>query len=213
MPAGRIEATLWFVSGKGMKLLSSERFSWPSLGFELRRGENTVAKLEDLPEAVQRRLRGYIESGVVRVLDDGEAGDDSGELVSGVQDIVLGDGEPGRAAVGQTDPEPGERPSPAGGAEGTVDDPIDEDAVSAVTELGRVLSHPIRTEILITFASGRLFDFAELSRRLGKPASTISEHVTALERAGLVRCSGFRKARRYRVIVSELARLKKLIPC
>jgi hypothetical protein len=39
-----------------MKLLSSERFFWPSLGFELRRGENTVPKLEELPEAVRRRM-------------------------------------------------------------------------------------------------------------------------------------------------------------
>src|SRR5438105_3824602 len=59
----------------------------------------------------------------------------------------------------------------------------------------RVLSSPIRQEVLDTLAGLGAVSLAELGAILGRPADGLYYHVRLLERAGLVRFAGTRRKR------------------
>lgn len=71
------------------------------------------------------------------------------------------------------------------------DDPdgqLSELSVARATRLLRTLAEPARVEILVALADGPA-DRDDISRRLQHHPSTVTEHLRALQQAGLVRRS------------------------
>jgi DNA-binding transcriptional ArsR family regulator len=203
-----------------MKIESSERFVWPSLGLELRKGENNFPELDELPEPVRQRILRYIQTGVVRVLSD-PAGSARDELPSGIQESTGAPEQESGVSAAPPEPVPATDPgaSPADGVAPAANDaapvaPVDgeNEATIELLELCRAMAHPVRVRIVREFGSGREFGFRTLERMLEKPRSSISEHLAILEEVGLIRCSRTRRKWRYRVDASVLERWKKLIP-
>ncbi len=84
-------------------------------------------------------------------------------------------------------------------------------AEADLARLARALAHPARIRILRLLAPGQARTCGELVAALPLAQSTVSQHLRALEAAGLVGGASHGPRRLYRADPAALARLKELI--
>jgi ArsR family transcriptional regulator len=89
--------------------------------------------------------------------------------------------------------------------------PVPDPAEGELARLARALAHPIRIRILRLLPLDQARTCGELVAALPLAQSTVSQHLRALEAAGLVSSAPDGPRRLYRVDASALARVKQLV--
>lgn len=203
---------------------------WPPDGrFVLERGENHIADFDALPENVRRKIRSFVKRGYVRVIGDTSALDSAGvqantndaaaDIAATTRDRIDHLAPPSELASVPTLPEAPETSVAAndsrhmlaanGGREATGTSARVWRFRRFFDGLGRALVHQFRVAIILTLIERGAMGTSPLSRVLGRPRQTVSEHVAVLERAGVLK---YEKAgRRYSVDPDWLERVDRLL--